>query len=213
MAVDIGYISDFLNRSGVEGPRVCIGYIPCWIAGTGRVRSANYTGVAGQDPSRYEAMGASGVTIATGVDLGQTDAGTLRGYGVPAALCDALQSYFGLRRAAAIKQLSKMPLRIRPADAEALDHAVHAGYLARYVLPVYNRNSCVPFDDLPRQAQAVIFSVCYQKGCGGVRKDWPKLWGFLTTQRWADASEELRHGFKQYVLRRRIEGELLRELG
>lgn len=201
---DIRYIQKLLKTPGVEGPRVTVGYIPA--------RPGNFYGRPNQRPEAYTAIGASGVTIATGCDLGQTDAQTLRGYGLPDAIVNQLRPYIGLKRADAIQKLSALPLTISTDTAALLDECVHAGYLRRYVAPAYERAADVRFDDLPKQAQAVVFSVCFQKGCGGVRKDWPKLWGYLVTQNWCAASKELRTGFTQYKLRRRIEGELLKEL-
>lgn len=212
MPAQIAFISNFLNRDGVEGPRVLVGYIPCYIRGTNRTKSKNFKGLPDQRPEDYEAMGVSGVTIATGVDLGQTDKVTLREYGVRQELIDVLMPYIGLKKDAAIHKLSQMPLRINPGDAEHLDHCVHNGYLRRYVRPAYDKASSVPFDDLPKQAQAVVFSCCYQKGCGGVRREWPRLWSYLTSQDWRAASRELKTGFKQYKLRRSVEGRLLEEL-
>ncbi len=204
MAIFISYISDFLNLDGVEGPRQTRGYIPA--------RPGNFYGRPDQDPSRYTAIGASGVTIATGCDLGQTDIPTLEGYGLSSNLASKLSPYIGLKKARAINKLAERPLIISTEEAAEIDHCVHAGYLRRYVQPAYNRASAVPFEDLPEQAQAVVFSVCFQKGCGGVRRDWPKLWRFLTTQDWTCAVNELENGFSQYKLRRRIEARILREL-
>lgn len=200
----LDYINDFLNRQGVEGPRQLRGYIPA--------RPGNFYGNANQRPDTYTVIGVSGVTIATGVDLGQTDAATLQSYGLPLAIVNQLRPYLGLKSSAAIAKLSALPLTIAADTAALLDDCVHAGYLQRYVAPAYSKASGVSFDALPKQAQAVVFSVCYQKGCGGVRRDWPKLWGYLIAQNWCAASKELRTGFSQYKLRRRIEGELLQEL-
>lgn len=203
---DIKYISEFLTR--VEGPRQTRGYIPCFVRTGG---TANYKGDA--DPGIYTVMGASGVTIATGCDLGQTTLDTLREYGIhKQALLQTLVPYIGLKKSAAINALYKKPLMISMEDAEIIDHAVHGGYLDKYVRPAYDRDSSVKFDDLPKQAQAVVMSLCFQKGCGGVRRDWPKTWKYLTTQNWAAASHELQYGFTQYKNRRRIEGQLLEEL-
>ena len=204
MSVDLVYLAKFLNRPGVEGPRQVRGYVPA--------RPGDFTGAAGQQPAGYAAIGASGVTIATGCDLGQTDAATLKAYGLPFALIGVFTPYLGLKKADAITTLARLPLFIAPDAAEAVDHAVHAGYLARYVMPAYNREALTPFADLPRQAQAVIFSVCFQKGCGGVRRDWPKTWGFLVRGAWAAAASELLTGFTQYANRRAIEGRLLQEV-
>lgn len=200
----LDYINDFLNRQGVEGPRQLRGYIPA--------RPGNFYGNANQRPDTYTVIGVSGVTIATGCDLGQTDAATLQSYGLPLAIVNQLRPYLGQKSAAAIAKLSALPLTIAADTAALLDECVHAGYLQRYVAPAYSKASGVSFDALPKQAQAVVFSVCYQKGCGGVRRDWPKLWGYLVAQDWCAASKELLTGFSQYKLRRKIEGDLLQEL-
>lgn len=216
---DIAYISDFLTR--VEGPRQRRGYVPSRRLSDGKGR--NYIGPDGAEPlgaqfpatgnpAGFEAMGASGVTIATGCDLGQTDAATLRGYGLAEAIIRQFTPYLGLKKSAALTKLFAAPLGISTTDATATDHAVHAGYLNRYVRPAYDRDSDVPFDDLPPQAQAVIFSCCFQKGCGGVRRDWPKTWRYFITQNWRAGARELLHGFRQYAQRRAMEGRLLTEL-
>lgn len=205
---DINYISDFLTV--VEGPRQTTGYIPCYLKAGG---SANYRGTG--DPAKYIAMGASGVTIGTGCDLGQTTIAQLREYGVKdEVLLGTLQPYIGLKKDAAIQKLHRSGgVKISPEQARGLDHAVHGGYLEKWVIPAYERDSRgVRFDALPKQAQAVIMSVCFQKGAGGVKRDWPKTWKYLTTQNWAAASQELRTGFVKYVGRRNTEGKLLGEI-
>ena len=201
---DMHYIQALLNTPGVEGPRVTIGYIPA--------RPGNFYGRPNQRPDAYTVIGVSGVTIATGCDLGQTDAATLQGYGVPLPIINQLRPYLGLKSSAAIAKLSALPLTISTDTAAKLDECVHAGYLRRYVAPAYQKAAGTSFDALPKQAQSVVFSVCFQKGCGGVRRDWKNTWGYLITQNWCAASKELRTGFSQYKLRRRIEGELLQEL-
>ena len=204
MPADISYISDFLNRPGVEGPRWTQGYIPC--------KPGNFTGKPTQNPAKYEAIGVSGVTIATGVDLGQNDAESLRGYGVSEALIRKLSRYLGLTSKRAIYELHNHPFSISAQEATELDLCVHAGYLNRYVRREYDKISRVHFEDLPKQAQAVIFSLCYQLGCGGVKRNAPKTWYYLTNQMWADASDELIYGFRKYANRRKIEGMLLKEI-
>lgn len=157
-------------------------------------------------------MGASGVTIATGCDLGQTNAETLRAYGLADGIIWRFEPYISRKKSAALNKLFIDPLEISEVDAVATDHAVHNGYLSRYVRPAYDKASSIPFDDLPPQAQAVIFSCCFQKGCGGVQRDWPKTWHYFVKHDWCAAANELLHGFKQYAQRRAIEGKLLKEL-
>lgn len=201
---DMKYITSFLKR--VEGFYMRL-YIPCYLRSGG---SANYFG--GPNPGNYIAMGASGCTVGMGCDLGQTDAATLRSYGCAGSIVELLTPYYGKKKAAAIAALHEKPLTMTDADAEALTLAVHEGYLAKNVRPAYDKASRVKFDDLPKQAQAVVMSVCYQKGVGGVRRDWPKTWKYLTQCDWVSAAYELKHGFSQYRTRRKLEGELLEEL-
>lgn len=217
---DMAFITDFLGK--VEGPRQVRGYVPCRVNATGKGK--NYIGRNGTpangvefpvtgSPLLFTAMGASGVTIATGCDLGQTDIPTLQGYGLTdQTILNKLAPYIGLKKYNALATLFSQSLLITAEEAQAIDCAVHGGYLSRYVRPAYNRASKVAFDELPKEAQAVVFSVCFQKGCGGVARDWPKTWKYLTTQNWKAASYELQHGFKQYVGRRTLEGKLLEAL-
>lgn len=201
---NIEYITEFLKR--VEGWYTDL-YIPCYKKSGG---SANYRGAG--NPADYTAMGASGCTVGIGCDLGQTDRATLLGYGVPAALVDKLAFYIGKKKAAAIDALYRKPLSLSDDEAWELTLGVHKGYLEKYVIPVYEKKSGVKFSYLPVQAQAVVMSVCYQKGVGGVQRDWPKLWKYLIMQDWRGAARELKTGFSQYKARRKIEGELLEEL-
>lgn len=208
--MDMTRISAFLAR--VEGPVQVRGYIPCYKIGGG---TANYRG--GPDPQSYQAMGASGVTIATGCDLGQTDEKTLLAYGLSRDIAKIFRPYYGKKRHKAIEALYRAPLAISGAHAKELNLAVHKGYLDAWVRPAWEKAARVhdpsaSFDALPPQAQDVIMSVCFQKGCGGVARDWPKLWGYLTTRDWRRASEELNNGFRQYVSRRKTEGAHLRVL-
>lgn len=201
---DMVYITDFLKR--VEGFFVKL-YIPCFLRTGG---TANYFG--GPNPGNYVAMGASGCTVGMGCDLGQTDANTLRSYGCAENIVQIFTPYYGKKKTAAINILHEKPLTVSQEVAEALTLVVHEGYLARNVRPAYEKKSRVKFDSLPKQAQAVVMSVCYQKGAGGVQRDWPKTWKYLTTQDWAAAAHELKNGFTQYKSRRKIEGELLEQL-
>ncbi len=219
MPVHSGYIEQFLAK--VEGPCQRRGYVPATRLTDGKGK--NYIGPAGTPslgcecaacgrPEQFRAMNASGVTIATGCDLGQTDAATLAAYGLAESVIKTFRPYLGKRKAAAIALLAARPLAISQAEAELADRAVHDGYLRHYVLPAWNRAAAAGFDTLPGQAQAVIMSVCYQKGCGGVARDWPRLWQFLTSLAWADAAHELETGFRQFRNRRKQEAAILREL-
>ena len=77
MPANLTRIQDFLRRPGIEGPQRLQGYIPSHILdGNKAGRNLNCTGHDAY--GTHDPIGVSGVTIATGVDLGQTDAATLR---------------------------------------------------------------------------------------------------------------------------------------
>ena len=209
MPIHLAHIRAFLNRPGIEGPQQLRGYIPChWTRG----RTRNYTGQP--HPEEYTAMGVSGVTIATGVDLGQTDADTLRGAGASDGIVNSLSPYIGLKRSAAIRKLHAAPLAVSPATADALDHAVH-GLHARRIAARYNQDSPVAvFADLPPQAQAAIFSLLYQLGCGGGPRRAPRTWAAFLSGDWRDAAARLGKGslWEGYQARRALEGKHLKEI-
>jgi hypothetical protein len=156
------------------------------------------------------AMGVSGVTIATGVDLGQTDAGTLLQSGLDSGITCMLRPYLTLRKDAAIRKLHALPLAISPDTACALDEVmlgIHAGRIsARYDSSM----PATPFAGLPWQAQAAIFSLLYQRGTGASDKA-PKTWAALVRGDWRDAATRLCDAslWDGYQERRKLEGELL----
>ena len=132
-------IETFLST--VEGRRQDVGYIPCncvFKAG----KTANYRGEG--DPDGYPAMGASGVTIATGVDLGQTDVATLKKIGVIDAVIEQLMPYIGLRRDDAI----------RAVDIAMLLNFQRAGILSRDAVLLAARDSGLLPDDFDVDADA-----------------------------------------------------------
>ena len=207
--IHIDKINEVLNRDYFEGPQMHRGYIPCNIAGGG---TANYKG--GARPERYIPMGASGVTVATGVDLGQTSEAELTSMGVPHGIIVKVRPYLGLKKVKAVFALYKRPLLIQKADADTLDECMHRHH-ARMISERYDREAGRgAFENLPWQAQAVIFSLLYQCGCtGGPKKD-PVTWQALVQKNWLTASKRLmtKEYWSGYHNRRRKEGEILAEL-
>ena len=206
MAIREDKIIETLRRPGFEGPQQVRGYIPCDLVGGG---TANYLG--GPNPERYIPMGISGVTVGTGVDLGQTDADTLRGIiGVADALIRRLRPYLGQRKEDAVAALHAAPLTLTQEEADALDTAM----IRHHVLKIarrYDRDAGQGmFGDLPWQAQAVIVSIQYQRGVKSPQK-YPNTWSALIGRDWADAARRLKTGsfWSGYQARRAREGRLL----
>lgn len=206
MPIHFREISDVLHR--FEGEQQLRGYIPCDLTTGG---TANYTG--GPNPERYLPMGVSGVTIGTGVDLGQTDARTLRGMGIPDAVISLLTPYLGKRNAAAVTALHERPLSVGKAEANLLDAAMLNHHVNK-ISARYDRNAGEgAFAALPWQAQAVIVSIQYQRGVNSPSK-YPNTWAALVRQDWADAAARLQNGslWSGYQSRRAAEGRILEEL-
>lgn len=206
--IDMQKIADVLHRPGFEGPQQLCGYIPCDLSSGG---TANYFG--GPNPERYEPMGISGVTVGTGVDLGQTDAATLWGMGVPEALTTLFRPYLGKQDVAAVYALHAAPLSISMSEADALDAAMLRHHVQK-ISARYDRDAGAgAFAELPWRAQAVIVSIQYQRGVNSPSK-YPNTWAALVRRDWADAAARLKNGalWEGYRQRRALEGDLLREL-
>ena len=191
-----------------EGKQQLRGYIPCNLNTGG---TANYYG--GPNPARYEPMGISGVTIGTGVDLGQTDAATLQKIGVPEALTTLFQPYLGKQDVAAVYALHAAPLSIGKSEADALDAAMLHHHVNKIAARYDKDAGAGAFESLPWQAQAVIVSIQYQRGVKSPSK-YPNTWAALVRRDWADAARRLQTAsfWDGYQSRRAAEGRILEEI-
>lgn len=210
MPIELARIRAFLNRPGIEGPQQLRGYIPCHNKNGG---TANYRGPESGKPEDFTAMGVSGVTIATGVDLGQTDARTLAGGGLNDGIACMLLPYLGLCRDAAIRKLHALPLTVSPDTAQDLDAVTHGIHARRIAAHYDSAGPAALFADLPWQAQAAVFSLLYQRGTGVSAKA-PQTWAALVRGDWEDAARRLRDVslWEGFQARRKLEGELLKEI-
>ena len=176
---------DFSFISSLEGGQKLTGYVPA-------------SGVSN-----------SGVTVATGFDLGARNEGDLKKLGLSPALITKLKPYLGLKKSDATDALKKTPLVIIKAEADSIDKAVKKDatdlIIQRYnaaIKPTQNK-----FSDLPKEAQTVIASVAYQYGNLATRA--PKFWTAATDQNWDDTVKVLKNFNDQYPTRRNKEASLL----
>ena len=189
VSINFDFIKNFLGP--LEGAGVTRGYVPCDKAG--------------------RLLGVSGVTIGTGVDLGQQTGAGLLDMGVPHVVVKKLLPYIGLKKTAALAAIKAQPLVLTPAEVAAIDDAVFARYV-RDIEARYNGDKpSVTFADIPPQAQAVIVSVLYQRGLGSP-KNFPNTWKLLLAGDWPGAAAELCNGalWDGYQTRRAAEGQILR---
>jgi hypothetical protein len=151
----------------------------------------------------------SGVSIATGFDMGRRSAADLRGLGLDDDLVTHLTPYLGLRGQAAQDYLDANPLRITPQQQRAIDAPTFITSYNR-LADRYNaaQTTGTHFQDLPRNAQTAIFSVAHQYGTDLARRT-PNFWTQITNGQWQDAYDNLQNFGDAHRRRRHLEGGLI----
>ena len=184
-----------------EGAAISVGYVP--------MRNGKVFGV-------------SGVTIATGFDLGQRNEYDLKKLKLSTALSDKLKPYLIKKKEEAVKFLEAHPLTITKNEAQEIDLAVKKLEVpllkTRYDTSPYNKGKIgankkitkLTFDHLPSQAQTVIASMSFQWG-NLSRTETLEFWKLVCVQNWAEAVGWLKKQ-NQYPGRRKLEAGLLEQL-
>ena len=188
------YIRQILER--FEGAGRCRGYVPMQ---QGRV------------------LGNSGVTIGTGVDLGQHSRDALEKMGVPASITGVLVPYLGLRKEDAVSRLKASPLVLATDAVAALDRAVIGHFITRMEKrfdKTIHEIASAPcpgfFAERPREVQAVLVSLAYHLGFGG----FPRTYALLASGQYTRAIAALRNSAAwnhRYMYRRREEAALIEQ--
>ena len=152
----------------------------------------------------------SGVTIATGFDIGQRGAAGIEALDVPESLKEKMKPYCGLKRSDAVAALDRAPLTITRQEANALDRAAKAEALEalRRAYDGSMSGDCDSFDALPGAAQTVIASVAFQYGVNLDQRT-PRFWRAATARDWGSAVAELRDFGDRFPSRRNREADLL----
>jgi GH24 family phage-related lysozyme (muramidase) len=148
----------------------------------------------------------SGVTIASGFDLGQHSTAEILFMNFPKPLKDKLIPYAGLKGKEAKKVLSEIPLRLTQEEAELVDIKVKEAK-ARKIAEAYNKSSELDFYSLPSEAQTVIMSVAFQYG--DLKSRTPNFWRIITKGDWDKAVHHLKNFGDVYKTRRRKEAAYL----
>jgi hypothetical protein len=206
---------NFLEES--EGSLITTGYVPKY---TRDVKGKNGKVIH----KKGEVIGASGVTISTGVDLGQQSAaGTrklldnyVKDKGNPDnvdvdALMKKLDPYFGLQKQKAADELDKTPLTVTDAEARLLEQAFGYDTQTR-VAKQFDANNTkgMVFKKLPEEAQTAIIDFAYQYGLsdskGTVRQT---FWKYVYDGDWKKLADWLKNKPDAYASRRKREGDHL----
>jgi hypothetical protein len=155
-------------------------------------------------------LGKSGVTIASGVDLGQRSASDWQRLAIHEATLEMIRPYCGVKGDAAVALLNERPLVLGEAHVAELDNCLRAEFL-RTVSERFNSASGrvrgPTWDDLSDREQTVVMSVAWQYGTPWKRC--PTFWGHATAGRWDDVIAELRDFGDAYPTRRGKEADYL----
>lgn len=173
-----------------------------------------------------DVIGQSGVTISTGVDLGQQSAKGTRGVidayikdnGNPAkvdvdALMKKLDPYFGLKKQKGVDALDKTPLTVTKDEAKLLAKSFSYDTQVR-VAKQFDANNTkgMVFKQLPEEAQTVIIDFAYQYGLsttsGSVRQT---FWKYAYDGEWKKLADWLKGKPDLYKSRREREGVRLQD--
>ena len=162
----------------------------------------------------------SGVTIASGVDLGQLGSEKeLWSIFPDDELVMLFRPYIAKRGDEAAEFLRKNPLVITKTQADKLDNAYVRWYGNKLAL-FYSRsslpkkyNSKEHFADLPLEAKTVALSLAWHHGVG-LYNSCPRFWGYFLMNDWKSVQQELWNfyggkAYKGFVDRRRHEAKML----
>ncbi len=178
---------DYKFLSDLEGGCKTVGYVPA------------------------AAISKSGVTIATGFDLGQRSMADLNNLKLPASLVSKLKPYLGKKGKTAAEYLRKNPLLITAEQGKKLDRSVKITHIknlqTRYLASAHNESKIQLFDT-PAEAQTVIASVSFQYGVN-LASVTPKFWKAISSQDWKNGVEILKKFGDVYPTRRNKEATLL----
>ena len=191
MSIDIAFITLILER--FEGRGITRGYVPVDKSG--------------------EPLGASGVTIATGLDLGQQTRAGLKAMDIPETLINRFSPYLGAQKKEAQYILARQPLTLTREEVATVDAAVHAKYIDE-TAELFGRDA---FAAAPKEVQAVAVSLHFQFGVP-FRKTSTALgnaWEAMRRGEYAYAAAQLREplgwsrSHQAYLKRRNAEADLL----
>lgn len=144
----------------------------------------------------------SGVTIATGFDLGARNINDLKG--LPKALIEKLAPYLGIKGAQAEEIASN--LNITDPEAKTIDEFSKKEATDR-LKAKWQAATGNSFDDLPKNKATVIASVAFQYG--DLATEAPNFWRQVTNNDWNAALNNLRDFQDRYPTRRNLEADYL----
>lgn len=148
----------------------------------------------------------SGVTIASGFDLGQRSKHELLSM-LPIDLANKMIPYIGKTKFLAVSYLKSHPLKITKSEAATINQAAHKQSVDRLLSQWDESGAYCDFAELSTEKATVISSVAFQYG--DLSRRTPNFWRQVTSGDWDAALKNLRHFGDKYPTRRNKEADLL----
>ncbi|TRX72720.1 pesticin C-terminus-like muramidase [Pseudomonas mangiferae] len=170
---DTGTSIDYDKLAEFEGGQATSAYVPWWPKGM-KINDGAITVDTTRAKGTEELAGdnQSGVTVGTGVDLGQQDKKVyferLKKAGATQDLLDKLDPYMGLKRSAACRYLREHPLTLTQEEVDLIDSEMQKEKI-NAVKDVFNdytlkKGYNINFDDLSEAERTILMSRQYNKG-------------------------------------------------
>jgi len=163
---------------------------------------------------RIETDPSSGITVATGFDLGQHNEAELKAMGLKPDIVKKLRPFLGLKGASAVAEHQKnIGFQLTPSEALEIDKAVWGSKMKK-LEGVFNKHSSKgrKFTDIPPAAQAAIGSLHYNIGFNPNRVK--RYWKHVFDEDWPSTISELKNfqsNPPELDRRRKAEGEYLEQ--
>lgn len=167
---------DFAAVSQFEGKQRLDGYVPM---------------------SKGQVAGRSGVTIATGWDIGQMNRQEIKALNLPPALEQKVLPYAGKVKGDAVDALQAQPLQISRDEANLIDQKIKAKHLGAAIRSwdagKNGQPPTVKFAELTPAQQTVLFSRTFHQGVGMANTATAKdFYAAAQKSDWQQAESELR---------------------
>ena len=146
----------------------------------------------------------SGVTIASGFDLGQRNEKDLKG--LPDSLIEKFKPYLGLKLDKASEKLKEMPLEVSLEEADIINKFAKQKTLDK-LSDQWKSATGTDFSKLDKRKATVVASVAFQYGDLPTKTE--NFWKQVTSDDWNAAYENLKNFGDKYNKRRNIEADYL----
>ncbi len=124
----------------------------------------------------------SGVTVGTGIDLGQRSLSELKQLDLPKTLIDKVKPYLGKKDLEATEYLNSNPLELTQGEADELDSAI-GNDISKKISLKYSEDTGQDLSALPEEARTVVESLAYNFG-PNLDEKLPTLWKHVVNSDW-----------------------------